>query len=109
MLNKPINKTWVNDEGFPDGGVSTGIGFTIAWQRGRVDKDWEDSRNGAFLIEVLEACKHQLDGYQNKAWACQENTEALAHLNLCIYSLKSSCSRREAQGILGTHQLDPTE
>lgn len=47
--------------GKPDGGHAYGINgttFTIVWQRGSIQ---EQGRNGAYLIEVLEAC---LDFYQ---------------------------------------------
>lgn len=47
---------WVT-EGKPDGGQSYGIGFAIAWQRGSIQ---EQGRNGAYLIEVLEACLDEL-------------------------------------------------
>jgi len=48
---------FVTAQGVPDGGQSYGIGFTIAWQRGSLLKQ---SRNGAFLIEVLESCLDKL-------------------------------------------------
>jgi hypothetical protein len=98
-----INQNWTNDSGTHDGGVSTGIGFTISWQRGPINVA---GRNGAFLIEVMEACHSQLEYFQNSAYSCQENIEALEHLDKAIQSIKSRRSRREAEGTLGTHQPD---
>ena len=43
---------WSDDEGNHIGGQSIGESYTIAWQRGPLK---ESGRNGAFLIEVLEA------------------------------------------------------
>lgn len=50
-----LNKNWTNEDGTHDGGVSIGDKFTISWQRGPLGTDGIDRRNGAFLIEVLEA------------------------------------------------------
>ncbi|MEH1777151.1 hypothetical protein [Nostoc sp.] len=98
-----INQNWTNDNGTHDGGVSTGTGFTISWQRGPINVA---GRNGAFLIEVLEACHSQLEYFQNSAYSSQENIEALDYLEKCIKRLKSRRSRRETEGTLGTHQPD---
>lgn len=104
-----IHRNWVTDEGFPDGGVSTGIGYTIAWQRGPLKIENQDNRNGAFLIDVLEACKNQIDTYQDGPFACEENKRAQTHLYLCLQSLKARADRRHAEGALGTHKLDAKE
>jgi hypothetical protein len=50
---KTINTNWTDENGDHQGGQSCGKYFTIAWQRGPLN---EAGRNGAFLIEVLEAC-----------------------------------------------------
>ena len=99
----PINQNWQNEDGTHDGGVSTGIGFTIAWQRGGLDVA---GRNGAFLLEVLGACKHQLEMYQNSKFACEENGNALHALKVCIAELESRRNRRLKSGTLGTHKPD---
>ncbi len=98
---EPINRNWTDRNGLPQGGVSTGVGFTIAWQRGPLN---EAGRNGAFLIEVLEACEHQLAYYQDSQFACEENAVALSHLNGAIAMLRSRRDRRATEGTLGTHQ-----
>ncbi|MEH2384903.1 MAG: hypothetical protein V7K14_03730 [Nostoc sp.] len=98
-----INQNWTNDDGTHGGGVSTGTGFTISWQRGPINVS---GRNGAFLIEVLEACFSQLEYFQNSAYKSQENIDALNYLDKCIERLKSRRGRRETEGTLGTHQPD---
>ena len=89
-------------EGKPDGGMSYGIGFTIAWQRGSLVKE---GRNGAYLIEVLEACEDELK-HKNKYFPCQENEEALSHLQKCLAFLNSRIERRKINQTYGTHQPD---
>ena len=98
---EPINQNWTNEDGTHAGGQSTGIGFTIAWQRGPLS---EGGRNGAFVIEVIEACMHQLDYFESTAYACKENAEAYHHLSEAIRWLKERRDRRQQEGTLGTHQ-----
>lgn len=101
MVNEWMSHHWENERK-PDGGVSYGIGFTIAWQRGAIV---DNGRNGAYLIEVLEACEDELR-HKNKTFPCQENEEAIAHLVNCLTSLRARIRRREDAGIWGTHQPD---
>ena len=100
---QPINKNWNTPDGIHDGGVSTGIGFTIAWQRGAVVGG---SRNGAFSIEVLEACLDQLRFHQSGKFACAENADAIAHIEAALTALNQRLERRHSEGILGQHQPD---
>lgn len=101
--NKTLNKNWLTDDGLHDGGVSTGIGFTISWQRGPVHE--EGDRNGAFLIEVLEACENQLKVYQDGKFVCEENADALEYLNKSIGRLKDRLNRRKEEGTLGSTKV----
>lgn len=106
----PFSK-FVSSMGVPDGGISCGIGFTIAWQRGSLTKV---GRNGAFLLEILGACRDRLADYQSGAFACEENAEALTNLDRAIRVLELRLEpfgvrlrRRSDKGILGTHDVDP--
>lgn len=99
---EPINQNWTNEDGTHAGGVSTGVGFTISWQRGPLN---EAGRNGAFLLEVLGACQHQLAYYQDSKYACAENQEALDHIDGAIAALQSRRTKRQEEGKLGTHQV----
>ncbi len=90
-------------EGKPDGGQSYGVGFAICWQRGSL---LEQGRNGAFLIEVLEACLDELK-HKNNQFPCQENEDAIANLTDCLDSLNKRLERRKQQGTLYDHKESP--
>lgn len=55
----PIDKNWIDENGYHQGGQSIGDSYTIVWQRGPLN---ESGRNGAFLIDVLGACLDWMDG-----------------------------------------------
>lgn len=99
-----IETHYTDKDGRPEGGTSSGLGFTIAWQRGpcRTPED----RNGAFLIEVLESCVARLDFYQSGEFACEENAIAMASLGTALHHLKKRRDRRRDAGTLGTHEPD---
>ena len=94
-----FNRNWSNEDGTHEGGVSCGIGFCISWQRGSLA---DNARNGAFLLEVLGACRSQLAYCQDSKFECQENEDALRHLDATIAALDSRRDRRSAEGTLGT-------
>lgn len=100
----PLNQNWTNEDGDHEGGVSTGVGFTIAWQRGPLN---ETGRNGAFLIEVLQCCLHQLEYFQDSKFKCPENESARGYLVGAIESLQSRRDRRQEEGTLGTTAVNP--
>lgn len=93
-----VNKDWSNPDGTHAGGVAYGPGFCVSWQHGSLS----DGRNGAFLIEVLEACRLQLAYHQDSKFKSQENEDALKHINAAIAALQSRRDRRLAEGKLGT-------
>ena len=98
-----VTQNWTDlDTGNHDGGVSYGEGFCISWQRGPLK---EAGRNGAFLIDVLGACRSQLQHYQSGKFACDENQSALEHLDQAILNLESRLNRREQEGKLGTTEV----
>ena len=101
-LNECVNGNWTADDGAHDGGVSYGHGFCISWQRGPLN---EAGRNGAFLIEVLEACLSQVVYFQSSKYACDENALAIEKLDEAIDALRSRRSRRASDGTLGTSKV----
>ena len=101
IVEEVITSNWTDSDGNHDGGVSTGIGFTISWQRGSLN---EAGRNGAFLIEVLESCLSQIEYFQSAKFQCQENADAIYHLEESISYLQSRLNRRKNSGTLGTTQ-----
>jgi hypothetical protein len=96
------NKNWTKDNGEHDGGVSMGIGFTIAWQRGPIN---EAGRNGAFVMEVLDAVRSQLEYFQNSKYQCDENQAALDLLSQAMQVLQARRDRRAVEGTLGTTKI----
>lgn len=96
----PINQNWQDEYGNHQGGTSTGTGFTIAWQRGPLT----EGRNGAFLIEVLEACQSQINYVNQGKFNCTESTVASELITDAIKILSSRSERRLSEGTLGTHQ-----
>jgi hypothetical protein len=102
MTDAQWNSHHWETEGKPDGGQSYGIGWCIAWQRGSLQ---EQGRNGAFLIEILEACLDELE-HKHKSFPCPENEEALAALQECLNLLRARIDRRRNTGTYGTHIPD---
>jgi hypothetical protein len=103
MTDTQWNSHHWETEGKPDGGQSYGIGYCIAWQRGSI---LEQGRNGAFLIEVLEACLDELK-HKNNQFPCHENIEAIGHLKLCLGKLNARLNRRREEGTLYDHKESP--
>lgn len=106
-MTNPIDTNYHDHLGRPEGGCSTGIGYTISWQRGPCATP--DERNGAFLIEVLESCEKRIAFFEASEFACVENADALAFLGEAIRSLKRRRDRRRDAGTLGTHEPDDRE
>lgn len=98
-----FNKNWTKPDGTHDGGVFCDIGATISWQRGPIAT--EKDRNGALIINVLGACRDQLEYFQSSKFACPENQEALEHLYACMDALERRRDRRKDEGTLGTTQV----
>ena len=97
-----ISSNWNDADGKPDGGQTCGMGFTIAWQRGPLN----EGRNGAFIIDVLDACIKQMQYYQQGEFRCDENVGVIEHLEHAIDLLKFRRNRRKDSGSLGTHKTD---
>ena len=98
-MTEPLNRNWTTPEGHHDGGISTGIGYTIAWQKGPLT---DGGRNGAYPIEVLEAVKQRLEHFQRSKFECRENAIAIMHLEQALGVLCSRIERRRNEGTLGT-------
>ena len=104
-----LDSNFTDADDRPAGGISTGVGYTIAWQNGPcpIMKDGsQPDRNGAFLIEVLESCEARLKHFQEGDFACAENAAALDYLEDVIGQLKTRRDRRRDAGTLGTHDPD---
>lgn len=98
---------YTDADGNPEGGVTSGCGITISWQRGplgRIGSDGRKSPNGAFVEDVIEAAKSRLQFYQDGKFACDENDTAITHLQLALNALNSRTKRRVEARTEGTHE-----
>ena len=69
----------------------------IIFQRGPVP---EVGINGCRLEDVIEVIQERLLDHQAREYACEENAEALFHLEAAREALLTRLRRREAQGVL---------
>lgn len=105
MKNGFFSEHWVDAQGRPAGGVSTGTGFTISWQNGPLGRGAERKMpNGAFVEDVLAAVIERIEFYQTSEFACQENADALALLRGAAQRLDDRTTSRERRGVEGTHE-----
>lgn len=63
----------IDHNGNPQGGVTAGEGFNIAWPTiGRI--------GGAYLTEIIDGLVQRLSFYQGTKFVCRENEMAIYHL-----------------------------
>lgn len=72
-------------------------GQTIAFQKGAMSL----GRNGWTTEEVLNVLIDHLSGFQKGKFACDENAQALSHLNLAKDWVILRAGRRAEQGVKG--------
>jgi hypothetical protein len=96
---------WRDADGKPDGGSTDGNGFTICWQRGPLGRG-ENRRepNGAFVEDIIAAAIDRLAWYQSGEFTCEENRQAIVHLNAALDALAARTRDRESRGVEGTHE-----
>lgn len=88
----------------PAGGHVGGTGLWIEWQNGPLNiSGVRQEPNGAFVEDVIDACKKRLEFYQSTQFNCEENQFAIDHLQQALDSLDRRTSRRIAAGTEGTH------
>lgn len=93
------------DNGVPCGGCTYGVGFNISWQNGPLGRnEGRCAPNGAFVEDIIAAAKDRIEHYQSSKFNCQENADAIYHLELALKSLNSRTKRREMQDVEGTHE-----
>lgn len=91
-------------------GIVTQPYIHILFQRGSVP---EVGVNGCRLEDVIEVLQQRLLDHQGRSLGCQENAQALYHLECAREALLKRRIRREQQGVLNTDQphlsvLDPS-
>ena len=107
MEPKFFAQHWVNEDGNPSGGVTSGRGFTISWQNGPLlDEDgMRKEPNGAFVEDVIRAAVDRLGFYQSGKFACEQNEIALRHLLEALEALEKRTQERRERGVEGTWQV----
>lgn len=95
----------VDDQGRPAGGLTTGRGFVIEWQKGPLvgESGLRLQPNGAFVEDIISAALGRLQHYQGSEFACRENSLAITKLEEALHWLDSRTRDREARGVEGTH------
>lgn len=105
-INECIIQNLSDAQGNPAGGTVTGIGIDIEWQNGPLGRDAErKAPNGAFVETVISAAQQRLQYYQESKFACQENADAMYHLEMALSCLASRTKKREEREVEGTHTL----
>lgn len=96
-----------DNDGNPAGGITSGRGFTIAWQNGplQVVNGSRAVPNGAFVEDIIKAAKDRLSFYQLSKFCCQHNEDAIKHLEEAIKALNARTKERTERGVEGTHQV----
>jgi len=105
-LKGHFSEHWLDAQGNPAGGVSTGRGFTISWQNGPLGKIGTPERkepNGAFVEDVLQAVIERIEFYEASRFACRENADALTALYEAAKRLDDRTKDREKRVVEGTH------
>ena len=81
----------------PHGGISSGRGFTISWQRGPLSSVAECSEpNGAFPEDIIEAVIQYIV-FQQNYFPCPENMDALVGLMMAARRLDDPARNRELE------------
>ena len=105
MLQQIDCENILDDEGRPAGGSVNGCGLSIQWQNGPLGEgDSRASPNGAFVETVIAAALQRLQHYQGGKFNCRENALAITKLEESLHWLQSRTSRRQADGVEGTHR-----
>lgn len=106
MRQQILQSHRVDADGNPAGGTTTGVGLAVQWQDGPLVIDGERAlQNGAFVEALIEAALGRLNFYQESKFACAQNAQAIACLELALYHLDSRTRSRQARGVEGTHEV----
>jgi hypothetical protein len=99
-------KNFTDTEGNPTGGFYYSTGIKIDWQNGPLGRDGDRLEpNGAFVENAVDAAMERLQHYQESHFACEENDQALRHLQAAAAWLDKRTKDREARKVEGTHTV----
>ena len=74
----------------------------VEFQNGPVK---EEGINGCHNEDLIAIVIDRLEGFQSGQFKCEENGEALLHLQAALAALNSRTAKRKARGVEGTRQL----
>ncbi len=105
-MKQPIHtEHWLDSDGRPQGGITQATGLLISWQNGPLGRGSERREpNGAFVETVIAAAVDRIRFYNGAGFSCDENDEAIVHLNRALDALSRRTARRESAGTEGTHE-----
>lgn len=84
----------------PAGGIASGLGLSVEFQNGPVV---EGKRNGAFIEDLLIVAEERLKWYQSGQLVCEENADALKHIQQALSYLGLRRERRQQQGVVNSY------
>ena len=106
MLQEIIEQHDIDENGNPNGGITSGKGFLIEWQKGPLGcGENRKEPNGAFVEGVIAAAIGRIKFYQDSKFKCRENAIALTHLETALLWLQARTAEREKKGVEGTHAV----
>jgi hypothetical protein len=88
------------ESGKPLGGWASGLGLNLTWQSGPVK---EVGKNGAQVEDLIEVLIARLDFFQEGAYRCKENGEAIEYLIAALEALRERTKNRINRGVEGTN------
>ena len=82
------------------------VSWTLRWQPGVLDRTGGyDQPQGAFVEDLLVACKERLKFYQKSKAFCEENAEAIEYIQKAEDILVDRRLERRMKGIEGTLKM----
>ena len=99
-----------DEGGNPAGGNAEGPGFAFNWQDGPLERNEDGSyaaspANGAFVEDVVMATIKRMEFFQDSDYACEENANAVRHLQLAYDFMMQRRKNREERQVLGLHKV----
>lgn len=106
MLDNYNSHHWIDKDGNPAGGCSSGTGFTISWQHGPLGRGSDRAEpNGAFVESIIAAAIDRLSFYQSSKFNCAENVTTIDFLGAALDALNRRTKDREKRSVEGTHTI----
>jgi hypothetical protein len=74
----------------------------VNFQKGAIH---EAGVNGVANEDLIGMILTRLEGFQNSEYKCEENAEAISHLENALKALRKRTDKRIARGVEGTHEV----